>query len=312
MLKTLSYFYVAYINESVPHSLKRFPTGLLMTIIKPLQNNFTAQINGVDLARSIEEKTFVDIQKALHEFGVIHFPKQKLSPSTLSSFTKLWGKPDVHHLAEHTFPEHPEVRVLSNVKKAGKLVGAFRGGNFWHSDLSYLKKTGYVTLLYGIECPSEGGDTLFADMRRLYDSLPNRIRIQIEGKMAVHDRSYRYSALYPERPPLTKSQLAKVPPVEHPAVITHPVTEEKSVFLYKEIIRTIGELDQETTWSLMEEIESLLDNENFVYRHEWKPGDLVIWDNRCTLHSATPYDSAKFRRVLYRTQVSGEVPAYVA
>ena len=283
-----------------------------MTTITPIQNDFIAQINGVDLAGPIEEKTFAKIQTALHEFGVIYFQKQKLTPSALSSFTKLWGKPDVHHLAEHTFPEYPEVRVLSNVKKDGKLVGAFRGGNFWHSDLSYLKKTSYVTLLYGIECPSEGGDTIFADMRRLYENLPTNIRVQIEGKMAVHDRNYRYSALYPERPPLTKSQLASVPPVEHPAVITHPVTEKKSVFLYKEIIRTIGELDQETTWSLMEEIEGLLDNDDFIYRHEWNPGDLVIWDNRCTLHSATPYDSEKFRRVLYRTQVSGEMPAYVA
>ena len=280
--------------------------------ILPIQENFGAQVNNINLAEPIEKKTFVKIQSFLHKFGVLHFPNQNLTPAKLSVFTKLWGEPDIHHLAEHTFPEYPEVRVLSNVMKDGKLVGAFRGGNFWHSDLSYLEKTGYVTMLHGIECPAQGGDTLFADMQRLYKFLPTEIKIQIENKMAVHDRSYRYSALYPERPPLSNCQLAKVPPVQHPAVITHPVTKKKSVFLYKEMVRTIGTLDQKTTWSLLEEIESYLQDDNFVYRHKWKSGDLVIWDNRCTLHSATYYDSKKFRRVLYRTQVSGEVPTYIA
>ena len=148
--------------------------------ILSIQENFGAQVNNINLAEPIEKKTFVKIQSFLHKFGVLHFPNQNLTPAKLSVFTKLWGEPDIHHLAEHTFPEYPEVRVLSNVMKDGKLVGAFRGGNFWHSDLSYLEKTGYEQC-HGIECPAQGGD-IFADMQRLYKFLPTETKFKLKIK----------------------------------------------------------------------------------------------------------------------------------
>jgi taurine dioxygenase len=280
--------------------------------IDPINADFVAKISGVDLSHPIDTAAFGAIQDALHHYGVIFFPDQNLDPTALSEFTQHFGKPDIHHLAEHTFPDHPEVRVLSNIKKNGALAGAFKGGHYWHSDLSFMPKTAYVTILYGVDCPVEGADTLFADMRAVYDALPGEIRAKLEGKAAVHDRNFRYAELYPERPPLTPEQIAKVPPASHPAVRTHPNTGRKSVFLVKEMVSKIGDMDAAASRALLEEIEIMMEQEQFIYAHKWQVGDLVIWDNRCTLHTATPYDTAKYSRTLYRTQVKGEAPVYAA
>ncbi|HAA92057.1 MAG TPA: TauD/TfdA family dioxygenase [Rhodospirillaceae bacterium] len=280
--------------------------------IEAVKGDFGARLTGVDLSAGVSDDLFSEIQDTLHRFGVIFFPGQELDPESLSGFTRKFGTPDIHHLAEHTFPDFPEVRVLSNVKKDGKLVGQFNGGHYWHSDLSYLPETGYVTILFGVECPPVGAETLFADMRAVYDSLPDETIKKIEGKTAIHDRNFRYSDLYPERPPLTPEQIAKVPPAPHPAVRTHPETGRKSVFLVKEMVSHIGELDEKASRVLLEDVEAIMERDQFIYSHKWEAGDLVIWDNRCTLHTATGYDAAKYRRTLYRTQVKGDAPFYAA
>jgi taurine dioxygenase len=278
--------------------------------IDPVKEEFAARISGVNLSEPLDTETFSVIQNALHRYGVIFFPEQKLEPAALSKFTNNFGTPDIHHLAEHTFPEHPEVRVLSNAKKKGKLVGTFNGGHYWHSDLSFLPETGYVTILYGVDCPAEGADTLFADMRAVYDALPDETRAKLDGQQAIHDRNFRYAELYPERPPLTPEQIAHVQPATHPAIRTHPNTGRKSVFLVKEMVSTIGDLDETESRALLEEIEAFMEDGDFTYGHKWQVGDLVIWDNRSTLHTATPYDTAKYSRTLYRTQVKGDAPFY--
>ena len=113
-------------------------------------------------------------------------------------------------------------------------------------------------------------------------------------------------------PPLTPEQIAHVPPADHPAIRTHPDTGRKSVFLVKEMVSTIGDMDESISRALLEEIEAFMEDGNFTYGHKWQVGDLVIWDNRCTLHTATPYDTAKYSRTLYRTQVKGDAPFYTA
>ena len=149
-------------------------------------------------------------------------------------------------------------------------------------------------------------------MRAVHDALPKKTLAKLNGQQAVHDRNYRYSELYPERPPLTPEQIAHVPPANHPAIRTHPDTGRKSVFLVKEMVSKIGDLDETASRALLEEIEAFMESGNFTYCHKWQVRDLVIWDNRCTLHTATPYDTAKYSRTLYRTQVKGDAPFYTA
>jgi len=266
-----------------------------------------AQVRGVDIGRPLSDTAFGKILDILHQHGVIFFRDQTLTPEHLASFSARFGELDVHHMTEHTIPGLPVVRVLSNVKKDGKAVGITRGGMHWHSDLSYKEVPALVTLLYGIECPPEGADTQFVSMCEAYDTLSPETRDLITGKIAIHDRNFRYSELYPNRAPLTAEQIAKVPPVEHPLVRVHPATRRRALFVAKDVVSTVVGMNPKESRALIDHLEAHAVRPERVYSHKWQPGDVIIWDNRCTLHRATPYDN-KYRRTLHRTQVKGEVP----
>jgi taurine dioxygenase len=132
-------------------------------------------------------------------------------------------------------------------------------------------------------------------------------RALIEGKAGVHDRNFRYSILYPNRPALTSEQIAKVPPVEHPLIRVHPATERRCLYLAKDVVSKIVGLDERESRELLDQLEADATQVERTYSHKWQPGDVLMWDNRCTLHRATPYDN-RYTRTLYRTQVRGEVP----
>ena len=272
-----------------------------MLKINPIKEDFGAEIGGIDLSQSQSAETYKTIEDAFGRYGALVFRGQNLTPAELSDFSKHFGPLHVHHLAENTIPDHPEVRVLSNVKKEGRYIGQYRGGHYWHTDLIFCENIGHATILHGVECPPEGGDTLVADMRGAYEQMPEDMRKKLDGKIAYHDHAYRYNILYPERPPLTAEQAAKVPPVEHPIICSHPQSGRKAVLLTVPTIRTLGDLNEEETAELMKEVEAFCTQPQFVYTHKWQQGDVVMWDNLCTMHSATPFDE-KYDRIINRTQ----------
>lgn len=277
------------------------------TVVKPTGACLGAEIEGVNLAMPLSATRFAEILDAFHRHGVLCFRRQKLTPEQLVAFSARFGALDVHHMTEHTLPHLPQVRILSNVVKEGKAVGIAHGGMHWHSDLSYKREPALATLLYGLECPPEGADTLFADMYAAYEELPPELKAKLQGRRAVHDRGFRYAQLYPNRPPLTPEQIAKVPPVEHPIVRIHPATRKPSLYMAKDVVSKIVGMPYEDGRTLIDQLEDFATRSRFVYAHKWQPNDLIVWDNRCTLHRATPYDS-KYRRTLQRTQVKGEIP----
>lgn len=279
--------------------------------IVPLAPRFGAEIRGVDLSLALRRGVIRALIEAFEKYEVVLFREQDLTPGQLVKFSGNFGELDVHHMAEHTFPEFPEVRVLSNVRQDGQLVGVNRGGRHWHSDLSYKPYPGIATFLYGVSCPPTGGDTLFASMTAAWEALPEEMKKRLRGKKAVHDRNFRYSALYPDRPALTPEQVAKVPPVEQPLIRRHPATGRPSLFVCKDVVSNITGMDAESGRRLIDELEEFVTRAEFVYAHEWKAGDLVVWDNRSTMHKATWYDESKYSRVMYRTQTKGEaaIPA---
>jgi taurine dioxygenase len=279
--------------------------------VQPMRERLGAEIRGIDLSMPPDATTFDAILQALHRYGVIFFRGQQLAPEQLAAFSRCFGELDIHHMTEHVFPHLPQVRVLSNVKKDGVSIGITRGGMHWHSDLSYKPQPALVTLLYAVECPPAGADTQFADMYAAFDELPGEKRGKLQSLRAVHDRNYRYSALYPGRPPLTPEQVAKVPPVEHPLVRVHPATGRPALFVAKDVVSRITGMPEAESRALIDELETFATRPERIYSHKWRPGDLVVWDNRCTLHRATPYDP-QYRRTLYRTQVKGEAPIAMA
>lgn len=273
----------------------------------PMTPHLGAEVRGIDLADTLDEAAFARILEFLHRHCVIFFRDQNLTPEQLAAFSARFGELDVHHMTEHVFPHLPQVRVLSNVKKDGKVMGITKGGMHWHSDLSYKPRPALVTLLYALECPPQGADTQFVNMYEAYAALPETIRGRLRGQRAVHDRNYRYSALYPSRAPLTPEQIAKVPPVEHPLVRIHPATGRPALFLAKDVVSHVIGMDEDEARAWIAELEAFATQARFMYSHKWRAGDVLVWDNRCTLHRATPYDPV-YRRTLYRTQVKGDAP----
>lgn len=288
--------------------MSQVPADLQATITaEPMTPHIGAEIRGVDLSRPLEDAQFARILEHFHRHGVIFFRGQKLDAAGLAAFSARFGELDVHHMTEHTMPGLPQVRVLSNVKKDGKAIGISYGGMHWHSDLSYKPAPALATLLYALQCPPAGADTQFADMAGAFAALPPERQQALRGLEAVHDRNYRYAALYPNRPPLSPEQIAKVPPAVHPLVTVHPATGRPALFLAKDVVSGIVGMDEPAARKLIDELEAFATRPEFVYAHKWQTGDVLVWDNRCTLHRATPFDT-RHGRTLYRTQVRGVAP----
>ena len=273
--------------------------------IESFFDSFAGEIKNINLSGELSTSKITQIKQAFFRFGILVFRDQNLTPSQLSNFSKIFGDPHIHHLAEKTFPDNPEVRVLSNVKKKGKYIGQYRAGHYWHTDLVFLKNVGYATLLHGVECPPTGADTLFADMHEAYIQMPEDLKSKIIGKKALHDHSFSYGRLYPDRPELTEEQKASAPPVWHPLISIHPKTGKKSVYMTSATIREIDSFDETESRVIVDALESFCTQDRFVYEHKWKKGDVIVWDNLRCLHAATQFDE-KYDRILYRTQTLNE------
>jgi taurine dioxygenase len=199
--------------------------------------------------------------------------------------------------------------VLSNIVEDGKPIGNRREGFGWHTDLTYMPVPPAYTILYALEVPPVGGETLFASLYRAWDTLDDAVRDRLRGLRTVH----WYPHMYNKRvgvAPLTEAQLARTPPVTQPVVRLHPATGREGMYLNLGDCVGIEGLDgtaQDATMALIAELYDYT-TENFCYRHHWRPGDLLIWDNRGALHTATDYDTERHRRRVWRTSVVGEVP----
>lgn len=263
-----------------------------------------AEVRGVDLAR---EAPMEAIRAAFHRHLLLVFPDQRVDERRHIAFSRGFGELQVHVLDQYRHPQHPEIYVLSNVAKDGATTGTHpdRGTLVWHSDLSFQKRPASATILYGIEVPRAGGDTLYADMYAAYDALDRRTKERLEGMKAVHDLDA--SRRRAGEPPMTPKQRAEAPPVEHPVVRTHPETRRKILYLSRHVSHFAG-LPREESDALLERLMAHATRERFVFRHRWGARDVVMWDNRCTMHCATPYDAREERRVLHRTVVLGEIP----
>jgi taurine dioxygenase len=272
--------------------------------IRPLSAVMGAEVAGVDLSRL---QDFEAIRKVFREHLVLVFPAQKLDEEHLIAFSRRFGELQVHVLDQYRHPRYPEIYVLSNVGKDGKTTGAHpdKGTLVWHSDLSFQQRPALATILHGIEVPKHGGDTLYADMYAAFDALDQKTKTRLSGLRAIHDLDA--SRRRAGEPPMTEKQRAEAPPVEHPVVRTHPETGRKLLYISRHVSHFSG-MPKEESDELLERLMAHATQERFVFRHRWGARDVVMWDNRCTMHCATPYDAGAERRVLHRTVVKGDVP----
>jgi taurine dioxygenase len=276
--------------------------------IRPLSGGFGAEILGVDLSRPLDEATFAAIRDAFDHRLLLIFRDQNLPEQAHIAFSRRFGALEIHVLNQYLDARFPEIYVLSNIGPDGRPRGEHpdRGTMVWHTDLSFTRVPSYATILYGVEAASTGGDTMFADMLSAYDALPDAAKAEIAGLRAVHDLDASRRKAGDD--PLTPEQRAKAPPVDHPAVRRHPPTGRRGLYLGSHASHILG-WPEAAGQALIARLVAHATQPGFVHRHRWRPGDLVMWDNRAVLHRATAYDTGTDRRIVRRTVVSGEVPA---
>lgn len=266
-------------------------------IVNPLSPVMGAEIRGIDLSGSLAEGSLAKIREAFKRYMLIVFRDQRIDEAQQVAFSRRFGELQIHVLDQYRHPRHPEIYVLSNVDRSGATTGTHpdKGTLVWHSDLSFQRRPALATILYGIEVPRKGGDTLYADMCAAYDALDDETKSAIANLKAVHDLDA--SRTRAGEPPMTQKQRAAAPPVEHPVVKTHPETGRKILYISRHVSHLTDRND------LLEPLMRHATEERFVFRHRWGPRDVVMWDNRCTMHCATAYDTGAERRVIHRTVV---------
>ncbi|MPS79707.1 MAG: TauD/TfdA family dioxygenase [Achromobacter sp.] len=283
-----------------------------MNII-PIQENFGAKVFDVDLSKPMDSTAFHALYDAWLSHSILVFPGQQLTPDQQISFSRLFGELDIHVFKKALHPNHPEIYRLSNVMEAGKQIG--KGSTqYWHSDLSYMDEPAKASLLYSIEAPEVGGDTLYADMYAAYDELPASLKEKIEKIEVVHnftDFPARYARMnntmenVPVIPPEIRESMADV---VHPMVIQHPETGKRALYVNAGFSVSCVGLPSGESEALLKELFERAVQEKYIYRHKWKVGDVVLWDNRCVIHSATGGYQAPMRRLMHRTTIHGSRP----
>ncbi len=267
-----------------------------------------AEVRGVDITAPLDAETVVAVRQAWLDHGIVLFRGfTELTPDQHVAFTRQFGRTVSITLKQYDLPENPEVVVISNMKVEGKNVGAPLAYT-WHTDGQHMAEPVWGSVLWGREVPPEKGDTLFASMTHAYDALPEAKRRRIDGLRVLHSRVRVYPQHYPDRRPMTEEEKAAFPDVIHPLVRTHPETGRKALYLGGNAGWEIVGRPHEEGRALLAELEAFATKPERIYAHKWRQGDTVFWDNRSTMHCATPYDMKRYSRILQRTTIVGDVP----
>lgn len=283
-----------------------------MTItVRPISAACGAEVTGVDLRVPLAPAAVAQLHRALAENGILLFRGVQASPEEHIAFSRQFGPLESHVVGDFNLKAHPEVFVVSNIRENGRLKGAVYAGQYWHSDLSYMAKPSLGSLLLCHEMPEIGGDTMWANMYRAWDTLSAPLQGFLAGQRAVHDYSHAYDTYFAhlkERPPLTAEQRAKTPPVEHPLVRTHPVTGRKALYVNPGFTTGIAGMPKDESQPILDMLFRHATRPEFVHRHKWRVGDLMFWDNRCTMHYALADYDFSVRRLMHRTTLAGDAP----
>jgi taurine dioxygenase len=268
---------------------------------------FGAEIQGVDL-RTIDDDDFSGIYRAWLDHSVLLFRGQNLADDDLIAFSKRFGGLDwapVQESGRRFVDGHPEIYVVSNVIENGTPIGSLGAGEAtWHTDMSYLQDPPKASILYALEVPPSGGNTYFCNMYLAYESLPGELKRRIEGLALKHDGTYNSGGYVRQGVTVADDPMTSLGAF-HPLVCTHPETKRRLLYLGRRRNAYIGGLSRPDSEYLLDQLWSYTTREEFAWHNEWRVGDLVLWDNRCTMHRRDPFDASS-RRIMHRTQIKGE------
>ncbi|HEY0185450.1 MAG TPA: TauD/TfdA family dioxygenase [Rhodopila sp.] len=282
--------------------------------VRPLHPVFAAEVTGVDLREALDPAAVQAIEGAINQHGVLVFPGQFITDQQQMAFSRNFGelettvrayrsdnvsRLDVHIADISNLDHNSQVRASSDRLRLNAL-----GNRLWHSDSSFKRVPARFSLLSARVIPAEGGETQFADMRAAWDALTDRMKARLEGLICEHTQLFSRARI--GFTDWSEEELVKMAPVPQVLVRTHPGSGRKSLFLSSHAGRIRGMEEPEARMLLIDLMEHATQRE-FVYTHRWTVGDLVMWDNRCTMHRAREYDETQVRD-MHRTTVSDGVP----
>lgn len=275
--------------------------------IRPLSDALGAEVRGVDLG-DVSAATFAAIVDAWHRYLVLCFPDQTVTDEEFLAFSARFGELDLAPITvtgKLYRSDLPELAVISNVIEDGQPIGSL--GNveaIWHSDMTYNEDPPMASLLYAIEIPAQGGDTGFCNMYKAYDSLPDRLKDRVATLTCKHDSSHNSAGEARSGFPDSFARREDIPGAVHPLVCTHPDTGRKVLYPGRRPNADIPELSAADSEALLDELWSCITRAEHCWHHKWRVGDVIMWDNRCTLHRRDEFDAGA-RRIMHRSQIKG-------
>lgn len=281
--------------------------------IRPLHPHFAAEVVGVQVCSPVGEETYAQIRAAFETHSVLVFRGQELSDTGHIAFSQLFGPLETtvkgNPAAGSKFARQSNLDIETGevIPPGDKRLSYLLAARQWHTDSSFKPVPSLCSLLAGYVIPPEGGNTEFATGRAAWDELPATLKREIDGRYAVHSQMHTLSLVAPEV--ITDAMRSEIAPVDQPMVRVNPAHGRRNIFLGMHAYRVLG-MEEEAGRKLLAEVNGHLTQPRFVYSHPWQAGDIVMWDNRAVLHRATPYDAAKYKRMLQRTTVAGDPEAY--
>ena len=288
----------------MPNAASRSPFPRPFTL-HPLEGGFGARVDGLEIS-AIDDATFPAIYDAFLKHQFLLFRDQDLPPGAQVAFARRFGEVQVHVMNQYHANAYPELYTLSNLGPDGKPSGKHpdRGTMAWHTDGSWQKRRTKSTMLFAEIMPRSGGDTGFADMYSAFDALPSDEQRRVEAARAMHNLNFSRNRRHAEDP-MTEAQRKAVPPVEQPVVRVHPETGRKAMYLGDHAESIVG-MGYEEGRAFIDALNERIVANCRTYFHNWRPRDLIVWDNRCLMHKAGAYDTANEPRVIRRCTVLGD------
>jgi taurine dioxygenase len=278
----------------------------------PSGSTLGASLEGLDLARPLEEREVESIIQALGRYGVVSFPRQRLTAREHRDFAARFGELEINVASgAYQEPGIPEVMILSNIVKHGRPIGLADAGQDWHTDMSYSRTIAFANVLYALQVPRRNGKVLgateFSSMHAAYEGLPQKLKTRLEGMTVLHDFNKFWDKMRNEkgskRPPLTEAQKKAKPPVSHPIFLQHPITGRKVLYANPGYSMRINELPEKESDETLNFLFAHQLKPEYRYRHEWAEGDLLMWENFGTIHNAIADYGPDEHRLVKRCQV---------
>lgn len=285
--------------------------------VKKLHPALGAEVRGIDMSKPITPEDFARLHELWMDNIVLVFPEQTITDHEHVTFTRNFGEPEIFHQKIIRSQRVPEIFRVSNVDDDNVLMPPDHPvarqvalAQLWHTDSSYREIPCTGALLHGVEVSRTGGETQFTNMYMVYDALPDRLKQQIAGRRARHNFGHMH-VLQPALKPQTEAEKAAMPPIWQPLVRRHPITGRTALYLspiYNDEVEGLSTADGA---DLIKDLSEFAAQPQFIYRHAWETDDVLLWDNRCSMHQVTPFDPTE-RRVMHRTTIVGSGPVLAA